>query len=120
MGTTIDIDLDPYGELEIISVKNEGDKVKIVHGQDASLVLKANQEDQLRTEEIWGVGNDMKLAARVPFAKWMEWEKLGITKDQNELLRMLDMNPKYKVVKKTLSKGASYGNKRIRIVPHIG
>lgn len=120
MGTTINIDLDPLGELELIKIKPKGDKVEIVHGQDASLVLKANVEDQLRTDDVWKVGKDMKLAGRIPFAKWLELEKLGITKDYKELLRFLDNNPKYKVVNKKLSKGASYGNRRIRIEPNIG
>lgn len=75
---------------------------KVTHQQDVSGILESNYRDRLNTDDNWSQGKDMKLAARIPVAIWLQWEQLGITQDQAALKKAINLFPELKTVNKEL------------------
>lgn len=75
---------------------------KVTHQQDVTSILEANYQDRKDTDENWRKGKDMKLAARIPMATWLEWQRLGITDDSAALLQAINLHPELKTVNKEL------------------
>lgn len=77
-------------------------RFKVEHVQDCSSILEANYRDRLNTDENWNKNKEMKLAARVPLATWLEWQKQGITNNDAALRRAINLHPELKTVNKEL------------------
>jgi|GEM_PF-3544004 len=77
-------------------------RFKVEHVQDCSSILQANYRDRLSTDENWSKSKDMKLAARIPLATWLEWQQQGITNDDAALRRAINLCPELKTVNKEL------------------
>lgn len=77
-------------------------RFRVDHVQDCSGILEANYRDRQNTDENWNNGKDMKLAARIPLATWLAWERQGITRDDAALRRAINLAPKLKTVNKEL------------------
>ena len=75
---------------------------KVEHVQDCSGIFEANYRDRLNTDENWSKGKDIKLAARIPMAIWLQWEQMGITKDEVALKKAINLHPELKTVNKEL------------------
>ncbi|MEW6095741.1 MAG: hypothetical protein AB1567_04335 [bacterium] len=88
--------------MKLLKTKLRGDKIIFVYGEETADILKANYEDRKNTDEIWKKGKEMKLAGRIPRTIFLKWEKLGLTQDPKDLLRMLERYPEYKTTTKRL------------------
>ncbi|MEW6095365.1 MAG: hypothetical protein AB1567_02395 [bacterium] len=89
--------------MKLLRTELKGDKIIFVYGEEITDVLKANYEDRKNTDEIWKKGKEMKSAGRIPATVFLEWEKLGLTQDSDDLLKMLEKyHPEYKTTTKRL------------------
>lgn len=77
-------------------------RFKVTHVQDCTDILAANQKDRMNTDENWSKSKEMKHVARIPMAVWLEWEKLGITKDDTALKKAINLHQQYKTTNKEL------------------
>lgn len=77
-------------------------RFKVEHVQDCSAILAANYKDRQSTDENWNKNKEMKLAARIPMATWMEWQRQGITEDNVALRKAINLHPELKTVNKEL------------------
>jgi len=90
------------GDLVPTNVQESGDKTIITHTQKVDHILAANKRDRDNTDENWKHGEAMKLAARIPLAIWLEWQRLGITEDPKLLLEEIRKNPELKATNKRI------------------
>jgi hypothetical protein len=90
-------------ELILTNYENINDhQFKVEHKQDISGILEANYRDRLNTDENWQKSKDMKLAARIPMAIWLQWQQLGITDNEAALKKAINLHPELKTVNKEL------------------
>ena len=87
-------------DLILHDIEDSGDKRVVRHVQEVSDILKANYND--RKADGWGAGKNMHLAARIPVAVWLEWERLGITEEPALLKKAIEMHKEYKTINKKL------------------
>lgn len=90
-------------DMDLLNISTDKDKIKVLHGEDITHVLKANQVDRTYSDEKWATDKTLKHAGRIPFAVWLTLEKQGITKDRGALLKWLELNPQYKATNKRLT-----------------
>mgnify|MGYP001572067958 FL=1 len=104
-------------EPAIIDLQQKGDTLKIIHGQDMTPILNDNYELRKHTKQIWrskkknSVG---EFVGRLPILVLEDWIDKGFihpngcncgctaTTRRKMLFAMLNLNPEYKVTKKTL------------------
>ena len=106
-----------YSEPQIIDIKEKSDKILITHGHNITPILEDNYELRKRTKSIWRskkknpVG---EFVGRVPTLVLEDWINKGLVHDngcecgctpqmrREMLFAMLELNPQYKVTRKTL------------------
>lgn len=77
-------------------------KFKVEHKQETRGILEANYRDRLNTDENWNNKSEVKLAARIPMAIWLQWQQMGITQNQTALKKAINLHPELKTVNKEL------------------
>lgn len=95
-------------ELILTDVREVDNVLVIRHAQDISSVINANIETQKHTDEIWTGRRDIKPAATLDMATFLELQKHGIMDDKDLFFRWLERNPQYKVVNKTFARNVQH------------
>lgn len=81
---------------------DEKNRVIVTHVQDASAIYADNYELRKRSDDAWNHNRNTKLYAKIPILKWLEWERMGIVKDDKALKKAIELLDDVKTTTKTI------------------
>lgn len=89
-------------EIKSFIKTDEKNRLVMTHIQNVSAIYADNYEMRKRSDDAWNSNRNTKLYAQIPVLKWLEWERLGITKDEQALKKAIELFNDVKVTTKTI------------------